>query len=404
MLRAQILTSIFAVATLIPWNSVVTVDDFWHSQFQSDQLNIFTLFFQATLLLVNLFGVFVLSDFAFWKRLLFGNVVSALVLVALLLVKSLPVVYVLMLIFGFVDGILEATLYGYATTVQTTQHAQGGQSASGAIVSVIRIITKLVFVNHESGAELSAYLFFSISAFLCILAAVASLSIRSIETTRHRKLGRNRTLILGIIRNCWPDMLTVFINYTLTLAIFPTFFVTALSSHEWHVSMDWLMVICIALFNIFDFIGKQFLGTDAIRAKIKFLKLRVGLLSFVISRLTLCVLIVLCNRSIIPSATVLSLLAALLGLTNGCASVNCFVSGANNARDWYMRRHLMLLDDVALQSLHEDEMETIPQSETDDYKEMEETIGYLMVASLCVGLAVGLSIGYGFMQVLLLFS
>ena len=196
------------LAVLAPWNALITCSDVWEGYFPGQNIpRILTAcYLPVTLLLMGV--LLLLSHERTWPRArAVGGLAAFAVLVAVVPVwdaiaaarggregrengdgiiprGTIPASALLTIavLVGVVDGLAQPAIYGEAALLPSrfTQAVCAGTAASGALTSLIRIITKAAFDNNESSSSSSAdaaggtkalVAFFGASAVECAAAA-----------------------------------------------------------------------------------------------------------------------------------------------------------------------------------------------------------------------------------------
>ncbi|CAL5211866.1 unnamed protein product [Lathyrus oleraceus] len=190
-------------------------------------------------------------------------------------------------VFGIADAHVQGGMVGDLSYMlpEFIQSFLAGSAASGALISVLRLVTKAVFENSPNGLRKGAILFFALSSFfelLCVilyayvfpkLAIVkhyrsktasegsktvsADLAAAGIQTSpgeagedskQHERKGLKQLFTENI-----DYALDLFLIYVLTLSIFPGFLSEDTGSHSLGT---WYALVLIAMFNVCDLIGR----------------------------------------------------------------------------------------------------------------------------------------------------
>ncbi|KAM3697315.1 hypothetical protein ACJW31_06G102900 [Castanea mollissima] len=348
---------------LFSWNSMLTIEDYYSYLFPKyHPSRVLTLVYQPFA-----FGVLSILTYKEAKintrrRNLFGYIlffISSLLVVVLDLATSGkggigPFIGLCAIsgAFGIADAHVQGGMVGDLSFMQPefVQSFFAGLAASGAITSVLRLITKGAFENTRGGLRKGAILFFSLSTFfvfLCVLlyafvfpklpivkyyrskaasegskTVSADLAAGGIQTLPHqqaeedpKQLERlsNKELLLQNI----DYALDMFLIYVLTLSIFPGFLSEDTGSHSLGT---WYALVLIAMYNGCDLIGRYI-------PLLKFLKLvsRKGLMIAILSRFLLIPAFYFTAKY--GDQGWMILLTSFLGLTNGYLTV-CVMTSA----------------------------------------------------------------------------
>ncbi|XP_009626444.1 equilibrative nucleotide transporter 3-like isoform X2 [Nicotiana tomentosiformis] len=256
--------------------------------------------------------------------------------------------------FGVADAHVQGGMIGDLAYMlpEFMQSFLAGLAASGALTSVLRLITKAAFENSKDGLRNGAILFFSVSTFfelLCVLlyafvfpklpivkyyrAKAASEGSKTVagdlaaggvykqegsETKskhgpEHVERLNNKQLLLQNI----DYAIDLFLIYALTLSIFPGFLSEDTGSHSLG---SWYALVLIAMYNVWDLIGRYV-------PLIKCLKLesRKGLMLVILSRFLLIPAFYFTAKY--GDQGWMIMLTSFLGLSNGYLTV-CVLTSA----------------------------------------------------------------------------
>ncbi|CAI8616040.1 unnamed protein product [Vicia faba] len=253
-------------------------------------------------------------------------------------------------VFGIADAHVQGGMVGDLSYMlpEFIQSFLAGSAASGAITSVLRLITKAVFENSPNGLRKGAILFFALSSFFELLCVVlyasvfpklaivkyyrsktasegsktvsADLAAAGIQTSpgeakedskQHERKGIKQLFVENI-----DYALDLFLIYVLTLSIFPGFLSEDTGSHSLGT---WYALVLIAMFNICDLIGRYIP-----LVKILNLESRKLITIAVISRFLLIPAFYFTAKY--GTQGWMILLTSFLGLTNGYLTICVFTS------------------------------------------------------------------------------
>lgn len=251
-------------------------------------------------------------------------------------------------VFGVADAHVQGGMIGDLSLMcpEFVQSFLGGLAASGALISILRFLTKAAFENSQDGLRKGALLFLSISTFfefLCILlyayvfaklpivkyyrakaategskTVSADLAAGGIQTESSKvdegsekmeRLSNKQLLVQNL-----DYAIDLFLIYVLTLSIFPGFLSEDTGSHGLG---SWYVIVLIASYNVLDLVGRY-------TPLIEFLKVK--------SRKWLMIAI-MCRFLLIPAFYFTAnygdqgwmiMLTAVLGLSNGHLTVCVF--------------------------------------------------------------------------------
>lgn len=283
---------------LFSWNSMLTIEDYYIYLFPKyHPSRVLTLVYQP-------FAVGTLAILAYNEaklntrtRNLFGYTlffISTLVVLILNLaisgkggLGSFIGICALSGAFGVADAHVQGGMVGDLSFMQPEflQSFLAGLAASGVLTSALRLVTKAVFENSKDGLREGAILFFAISTFFELLCVVlyafifpklpivkyfrskaasegsktvsADLAAGGIKTlpgtdqeyTKDPERKGNKQLLLENI----DYAVDLFLIYTLTLSIFPGFLSEDTGSHSLGT---WYALVLIAMYNVWDLIGR----------------------------------------------------------------------------------------------------------------------------------------------------
>ncbi|XP_058734831.1 equilibrative nucleotide transporter 3-like [Vicia villosa] len=253
-------------------------------------------------------------------------------------------------VFGISDAHVQGGMVGDLSYMlpEFIQSFLAGSAASGAIISVLRLITKAVFENSPNGLRKGAILFFALSAFfefLCVVlyasvfpklaivkyyrsktasegskTVTADLAAAGIQTspgeaTEDSKQQERKGMKQLFVENI-DYALDLFLIYVLTLSIFPGFLSEDTGSHSLGT---WYALVLIAMFNICDLLGRYIP-----LVKILNLESRKLIMIAVISRFLLIPAFYFTAKY--GTQGWMILLTSFLGLTNGYLTICVFTS------------------------------------------------------------------------------
>ncbi|XP_057430498.1 equilibrative nucleotide transporter 3-like isoform X5 [Lotus japonicus] len=247
--------------------------------------------------------------------------------------------------FGIADAHVEGGMIGdlYFMCPEFIQSYLAGLAASGALTSLLRILTKLAFEKSHNGLRKGAILFFAISTlieFLCIIlyaiyftklpivkyyrskaasegskTVSADLAAAGIQTqtneggydNKQEERLSNKQLFLENL----DYAAGIFLIYVATLSIFPGFLYENTGSHQLGT---WYPIVLIAMYNVVDFIARYIPLVQSLK-----LESRKGLLIAILSRFLLIPAFYFTAKY--GDQGWMILLTSFLGLTNGYLTV-----------------------------------------------------------------------------------
>lgn len=255
------------------------------------------------------------------------------------------------------NSILQGSIFGLAGSLPGKYMVitMAGNGMAGVLVSIIRVVSKWIVERGGGKPSLSALtistsIYFFICSFVLFTCFVTFIFlartdfvnyyIKKSEQSNQKRLSKkesygvisnedideNRTtfmqkqvanfkLFFGMLRKIWPFALYIFFVFLITIGVFPAFLGYIKSSYKID---NWLPIILICVFNLFDFIGRYLPGTFALP------KSMIGISVFL--RIIFVLLFVLCvkprffRNDFIPVSVM-----SVLGLTNGYFSSLCMM-------------------------------------------------------------------------------
>ncbi|KAL3820982.1 hypothetical protein ACJIZ3_006887 [Penstemon smallii] len=222
-----------------------------------------------------------------------------------------------------------------------------GLAASGALTSALRLITKAAFENSKNGLRKGAILFFSISTFFelgCVLlyafvfpklpivkyyrskaASEGSKTVSADLAAGGLSPGQSYEGLKDMVRLSNKELLLqnidyafdMFMIYALTLSIFPGFLSEDTGSHSLG---GWYALVLIAMYNVWDLIGRYVPLIKSIK-----LKSRKGLLIAILLRFLLVPAFYFTTKY--GDQGWMIMLTSFLGLSNGYLTV-CVLTSA----------------------------------------------------------------------------
>ncbi|CAJ2648756.1 unnamed protein product [Trifolium pratense] len=356
--KAMIVCFILGLGSLVAWNSMLTIGDYYYKLFPNyHPSRVLTLVYQpfaiGTLIILAYRGS--KSNINTRLRNLAGFI---LFFVATLLILILDLatsgrggigpyigICLLTACFGIADAHIEGGMVGdlYLMCPEFVQSYFAGLAASGALTSLLRVLTKLAFEKSNNGLRKGAILFFAISTFiefLCIIlyaifaklpivkyyrskaasegskTVAADLAAAGIQTKKIDQAGyddkqverlSNRQLFMENIDYA-ADIILI---YVLTLSIFPGFLYENTGTHQLGI---WYPIVLVAMYNVFDLISRYI-------PLVPWLKLesRKGLLIAILSRFLLVPAFYFTAKY--GDQGWMIFLTSFLGLTNGYLTV-----------------------------------------------------------------------------------
>ncbi|KAE9599310.1 putative equilibrative nucleoside transporter [Lupinus albus] len=355
-LKAMAVCFVLGLGSLVSWNSMLTIGDYYYELFPKyHPSRVLTLVYQPFALITMAILAYYESKINTRMRNIAGFILffaSTLLVLVLDLATSgkggigtYIGICLLSACFGIADAHVEGGMVGDLCFMcpEFIQSYLAGLAASGALISLLRMITKVAFEKYAHGLRKGALLFLAISTFiefLCIFlyaiyftklpivkyyrkkAALegsktvsADLAAAGIQTTTNDQGGYdskqerfgNKQLFLQNI----DYAADLFLIYAITLSIFPGFLYENTGVHQLGA---WYATVLIAMYNVMDFIARYI-------PLVKWLKLesRKALLIAVLSRFLLIPAFYFTAKY--GDQGWMIFLTSFLGLTNGYLTV-----------------------------------------------------------------------------------
>ncbi|XP_031256665.1 equilibrative nucleotide transporter 1-like [Pistacia vera] len=370
---------VLGIGYLLPWNAFITAVDYFSYLYPEASVD---RVFAVTYMLVGLFCLLIIIFYAHksdaYVRI---NVGLGLFVVSLLVVPVMDAVYIkgrvglkdgfyvtvgAVALSGLADALVQGGLIGSAGELpeRYMQAVVAGTAGSGVLVSVLRLVTKALYSQDESGLRKSANLYFSVGIVVMAVCTVfynvahklpvikyhQDLKIQAVNEEIEAKGSLTgpvwRSTVWHIVRRIKWYGFGIILIYIVTLSIFPGYITEDVHSA---LLKDWYGIVLITGYNVFDLVGKSLTAVYLLENE----KVAIG---GCVARLLFFPLFLGCLhgpkffRTEIP----VTILTCLLGLTNG-----------------YLTSVLMILAPKVVQLQH------------------AETAGIVIVLFLVVGLAAG---------------
>ncbi|XP_038689003.1 equilibrative nucleotide transporter 3-like isoform X2 [Tripterygium wilfordii] len=347
---ANIVCWILGLGSLIAWNSMLTIEDYYYELFPDyHPSRVLTLVYQPFALGTMVILAYYESRINTRKRNIAGYAIFTLSTFSLIVLDLAtsgkggvgPFVGICAIVacFGLADAHVQGGMVGdlYFMRPEFIQSFFAGLAASGALTSALRLITKAAFDKAKDGLRKGTMLFLAISTFfefICILlyayifpklaivkyyrskaasegsktvsADLAAAGIQTQETQAEDRLSNKQLLFQNI-----DYALDLFLIYVLTLSIFPGFLYENTGEHKLG---EWYALVLIAMYNSWDLVGRYV-------PLIKCIKLgsRKGLMIAILSRFLLIPAFYFTAKY--GDQGWMIFLVSFLGLTNGYLTV-----------------------------------------------------------------------------------
>ncbi|XP_021719390.1 equilibrative nucleotide transporter 3-like isoform X2 [Chenopodium quinoa] len=283
---------LLGMGSLLSWNTMLTVGDYYYKVFPNyHPSRVLTLVYQP-------FAVGTMAIFAYNEqrvntrtRNIAGYILFFISTLGCLLLDLGtsgkggvgPYIGLCILVgaFGVADAFVQGGMCGDLAFMvpELLQSFFAGLAASGALTSVLRLVTKAAFDKSHDGLRKGALLFLAISTgieFLCIFlyayyfpklpivkyfrSKAASEGSKTV-TSDLAAAGINqdgakvvdRFTLKQLLRQNWDYFLGLYLIYVLTLSIFPGFLYEDTGNHTLGA---WYSIVLIAMYNVLDLVGR----------------------------------------------------------------------------------------------------------------------------------------------------
>ncbi|WCJ42995.1 Equilibrative nucleotide transporter 3 [Euphorbia peplus] len=294
--KAIIVCWFLGLGTLISWNSMLTIGDYYYKIFADyHPSRVLTLVYQPFALGMIVLFVYYEAKLNTRKRIIAGYILFTAATLMLLLLDVITSgkggicpflgICAIVALFGVADAHVQGGITGDLSFMcpEFLQSFFAGLSASGVLTSGLRLITKAAFDKANNGLRKGVVLFLAISTFmefLCILlyafyfpkllivkyyrakaasegsktvsADLAAAGIHKPESgddSKQIERLSNKQLFLKNI----DYALDLFLIYVLTLSIFPGFLYENTGKHQLG---SWYALVLIVMYNAWDLVGK----------------------------------------------------------------------------------------------------------------------------------------------------
>ncbi|OIW08777.1 hypothetical protein TanjilG_16358 [Lupinus angustifolius] len=327
---------------LLPWNAFITAVDYFSYLYPDVSVD---RIFAVVYMVVSLIGISLIILYSHKSDAFIRiNLGLALFVLSLLIVPLLDAFYVKgqvgfyngfyvtaasVALAGVADALVQGSIVGSAGQLpeRYMQAVIAGTAASGVLVSVLRIFTKVVYSQDASGLRKSANLYFSVSIVIVFISMVLYNIVHRLPVIKYYNELKIQAVTEGeedigpftgsvwrssvwdtVGRIKWCGFGIVLI-YVVTLAIFPGYITEDVHSQ---LLKDWYPILLIAGYNVGDLVGKCLTAVYLLEnAKIA--------IASCIARLLFFPLFLGClhGPKFFPTEIPVTILTCLLGITNG---------------------------------------------------------------------------------------
>ncbi|KAJ9168949.1 hypothetical protein P3X46_020422 [Hevea brasiliensis] len=351
--KATIVCWILGLGSLVAWNTMLTIGDYYYSLFPKSYhpSRVLTLVYQPFALGTMALLAYNESKINTRKRNIAGYTLftaSTLMLLVLDLatsgkggIGSFLGICAIVAVFGISDAHVQGGMVGDLSLMcpEFIQSFLAGLAAAGALTSALRLITKAAFEKASHGLRKGVILFLAISTlleFLCVLLyafvfpklpivkyyrakaasegsktvsadlAAAGLQTQEADLKQLERLSNKKLFLQNI-----DYAIDLFLIYVLTLSIFPGFLYENTGEHKLGA---WYPLVLIAMYNILDLISRYIPLIECLK-----LESRKGLMVAVLSRFLFIPAFYFTAKYADQGWMIM--LTSVLGLTNGYLTV-----------------------------------------------------------------------------------
>ncbi|OHS93195.1 Nucleoside transporter family protein [Tritrichomonas foetus] len=256
--------------SLLAFNLIINAIDIYASLTKKDDIGaILNRFYNIPCSLMSLLIIFLDPrnlKYCISIALLAITVILSFLPIFLLVEMSENAVYwgtmTLVMLTGIFSALLFSSGFNLAAQVnpeKSTAAFSSGNGCCGVLAAILRIITKAV-LNKESQLKISGTFYFLLAALIMILTFVYFLYMLKKETDISSKANpppQPKTSFFGpqslaTIKVIWVLWSSVFLNFLITLTIFPGY----VSRTKSTPAGTWTSVIVTATFCVFDWVGR----------------------------------------------------------------------------------------------------------------------------------------------------
>lgn len=166
-------------------------------------------------------------------------------------------------LFGIISALAFSSIFSLASQFDSVMgvYVSSGNGCCGVLASVLRIFTKALF-SSENQLKTSSTTYFILAATITISTFVFFIVMSKDEIISKKLKDIKKkdsdekvcsSKILTTIKTIWLEWISVFINFFITLSLFPGY-VTRIKQPK--ALGDWTPIIVVTLFCIFDWIGR----------------------------------------------------------------------------------------------------------------------------------------------------
>mmetsp|Transcript_24808 Transcript_24808/g.62273 ORF Transcript_24808/g.62273 Transcript_24808/m.62273 type:complete len:507 (-) Transcript_24808:68-1588(-) len=283
------------IGLLYPWNAWITPTDYWDILYGSSFEFYLSLAYNYPAILTLLLNVKFGPKFTFQSRIITGFAVNFVVLSMVPVITSLDISTTLSmwLVLGgvFISGTFSAMLFGSVMGLGSifppkyVGAVMSGNGVAGILAGAIRIITKLALPDDLKGSQTASIIYFALGSVIMLVCVFSYHIMRMFPYARYhldksseasalieiaddgsylenplpaaKPISVDNSLsikmILKVFGKIKLEAFEVMFVFLVTLSLFPGITVTIPSNG---FSQTWFSIIMIALFQVFDFVGR----------------------------------------------------------------------------------------------------------------------------------------------------
>ncbi|EFC41478.1 predicted protein [Naegleria gruberi] len=289
--KYHMITIIFFIqgmGELFPWNAMLSAVDYLLALYSEQKVmlwmtSVYSLITLVTLLLLIKFGTHIRYRYRIYiPYVILIGLLIAVPLLYVIIGNRLAEFIILMAIVSVMavcTGSIQSSVYGISSKLphHYMNTVVSGSAFAGLFISLLRILTK---VTIESGYEevpieilsTSTIIYFSFCAALNVVCIATFIILErspfvqyylnqkvedQADANRdHAEITSIKNILTNIFKNVWINCLTIFLNFFVSLTIFPGLS-SAIPSIYVGTSMEtWLPIWSNLTFQIYDFLGR----------------------------------------------------------------------------------------------------------------------------------------------------
>uniref|UniRef100_A0A6B2L5F1 Equilibrative nucleoside transporter 1 n=1 Tax=Arcella intermedia TaxID=1963864 RepID=A0A6B2L5F1_9EUKA len=291
---------------LTPYQMFISSIDYFTVLFPTIQVQYYIAWTYCVANAISFFPVLRFGPrYTFYTRIFVSFIIFTLILISISLLiafNSLEFWFLMILtpLVGFTDALIQPALASYSAIFPGRYMVayQTGNGVSGIVASLIRVLTKLLIPHDIKSSSLVYFIVGLLISISCVLVNMAADSTHFVQThlkklntsfvikeevidpvegttpkseTDQVQLNQDSQSVaesnidwrrtkeydfVGTVKSIPGPIISVFFTYVVTLSLFPGL-VSMIPSDDFLSQESWFPIFLIALYNIFDFVGKM---------------------------------------------------------------------------------------------------------------------------------------------------